>query len=150
MNWEELVTLINNESILLKLTEPVQRKVLKTAQEELKTAQEELKRFYEFSNGLQEYIEGVGIIGEVIWNIERLVKENQAYRHSEIMKEIYEPFDNILFFGDAGNGDRFGYLIDSENKNNIISWNHENDERLLIATNLKKFVESWTTGKIHL
>ena len=62
------------------------------------------------------------------------------------------PFDCMLFIGDAGDGDNFGYSIQQKRirKTDIFSWNHEDDSRIWVAPNLEIFVKWWTSGKIKI
>jgi SMI1-KNR4 cell-wall len=60
------------------------------------------------------------------------------------------PFDHLLFFSDAGNGDLFGFSIlnGSIQKDDIFVWNHEDDSRSWIASSLEAFIKGWITDKI--
>lgn len=148
MNWQKIIEITNKQNIQLQLTKSVQERQIKIAQEKLnKNFPNELKNFYLISNGLSEYMTEIGKIGELIWNIDRLVEENCSYQNAKLYQDIYKSFENILFFGDAGNGDNFGYLVPN---NIIISWNHENDERVIISSSLKEFVISWINNEIKI
>jgi SUKH superfamily protein len=61
-------------------------------------------------------------------------------------------FENLLFFGDAGNGDLFAYKVLGGRASNIdiFVWNHEDDSRTFIAGSLKNFLEYWLTGKLKI
>jgi hypothetical protein len=62
------------------------------------------------------------------------------------------PFDALLFFGDAGNGDQFAYgILDGEVRMpDIFAWDHENDSRYWVAPDLRQFIEWWAEGRIAL
>ncbi|MNG40245.1 hypothetical protein D3C84_1287410 [compost metagenome] len=64
----------------------------------------------------------------------------------------YEPFDSLLFVADAGNGDLFGYsIVDGAiPKEDIYTWNHEDDSRTWVAPSLKQFIEGWLKGEISI
>ena len=47
---------------------------------------------------------------DVIWSCEKLVRENHLYRNGDF-DDLYMPFDPLLFFGEAGNGDLYAYAI---------------------------------------
>ena len=81
--------------------------------------------------------------------VERIEKDNLEMRNSSALS-FYMPFDNILFFADAGNGDKFGFPISREGKigKDIFAWNHENDSRSWCAPSLKLFIQWWHEGKI--
>ncbi|MCU0238999.1 MAG: SMI1/KNR4 family protein [Pyrinomonadaceae bacterium] len=95
-----------------------------------------------------------GISGEyglgLIWTSERILTDNKVFRNTEDFKDLYMPFDCLLFFADAGNGDQFAYsILDGEiRRNDIFVWNHEDDSRTWVASNLKQFLEWSLTGKI--
>jgi hypothetical protein len=67
----------------------------------------------------------------LIWSASEIIKHNIEFRENSDFKELYMPFDHLLFFGDGG-GDQFAYgIIDGEVKNeyNIYRWDHETDGR---------------------
>ncbi|KKB73203.1 MULTISPECIES: SMI1/KNR4 family protein [Bacillus] len=86
----------------------------------------------------------------LIWSADRIIDENKELRNSEIFKDLYMPFDCLLFIADAGNGDLFGYSIlnGSIQRDDIYVWNHEDDSRTWVAPTLKQFIEWWIDGKI--
>ncbi|MGR9594523.1 SMI1/KNR4 family protein [Bacillus thuringiensis] len=109
---------------------------------------DELKEFLCETNGV-EYSE---FNLPLVWNTERIQKENYDMRSEKIFKEMYMPFDSLLFIADAGNGNLFGYrvlngLIDNYD---IYTWNHENDSRTWVAPSLQIFIEWWYKGKISI
>ncbi|EEL19394.1 SMI1/KNR4 family protein [Bacillus toyonensis] len=109
---------------------------------------DELKYFLCETNGV-EYSE---FNLTLVWNTDRIQKENYDMRSEKFFKEMYMPFDSLLFIADAGNGDLFGYrvlngLIDNYD---IYIWNHENDSRTWIAPSLQIFIEWWYEGKISI
>ncbi|MBW3636365.1 MAG: SMI1/KNR4 family protein [Armatimonadetes bacterium] len=66
----------------------------------------ELKSLLNESNGVHgEY--GLGLV----WPIERITQDNLEFRRTPSFKELYMPFDSLLFFADAGNGDQFAFII---------------------------------------
>jgi len=62
------------------------------------------------------------------------------------------PFDCLLFFADAGNGNQFAYLIlnGEIRRNDVFVWNHENDSRVWVASSMKQFIEWWLNGTINV
>ena len=97
-----------------------------------------------------------GILGEynlnLIWPIERIESSNIEFRENIDFKELYMPFDSLLFFGDAGNGDQFAFPILSGEvrRNDVFVWSHEDDSRTWIAPNLQHFVEWFLNGRISV
>jgi hypothetical protein len=80
---------------------------------------------------------------------ERIEKDNFEMRHLQELN-CYMPFEHLLFFADAGNGDKFCFPISKkgEIRNDVFSWNHEDDSRCWCAPSLKIFIEWWYEGKV--
>ncbi|MFF7127180.1 SMI1/KNR4 family protein [Streptomyces sp. NPDC008240] len=96
------------------------------------------------SNGIEgEYGEGL------IWPAERIASESTALRSDEQLATLYMPFDPLLFFADAGNGDLFA-LLPGLPRPDVFAWNHEDDSRTWVAPSLAKYLEWWLTGRIAL
>lgn len=107
-------------------------------------------------NLLNLYNETNGVFDEhgypLIWSTGQIVEDNLFFRHFEDYKDIYMPFDNLLFFSDAGNGDLFGFAIlnGSIQKDDIYVWDHEDDSRTWIAASLEEFIKGWITEEITI
>ncbi|MEC1441742.1 SMI1/KNR4 family protein [Bacillus sonorensis] len=88
----------------------------------------------------------------LIWSTDRIIEENEDLRNGEVFKDIYMPFDCLLFIADAGNGDLFAYSIlnSSIQKDDIYVWNHEDDSRTWVAPSLTQFIEWWIDGNIRV
>ncbi|MGW3208395.1 SMI1/KNR4 family protein [Streptomyces sp. NPDC001135] len=96
------------------------------------------------SNGIEgEYGDGL------IWSAARIASESQTLRADAELATLYMPFDPLLFFADAGNGDLFA-LLPRINRPDVFVWNHENDSRTWVAPSLAKYLEWWLMGKIKL
>jgi hypothetical protein len=105
---------------------------------------EDLAALLRESNGIEgEY--GAGLI----WPAERIVSENLTMREDAELATLYMPFDPLLFFADAGNGDLFA-LLPTIRRPDVFVWNHEDDSRTWVAPNLAKYLEWWLTGRITL
>ena len=99
------------------------------------------------SNGIEgEYGEGL------LWPVSRIVSDNLLFRSNPDFRELYMPFDCLLFFADAGNGDQFAFVVlDGEvRREDIFVWNHEADSRSWVAPHLEAFYERWLTGEIKV
>jgi hypothetical protein len=100
--------------------------------------------------------ESNGVFGEygagLIWSLERIIKDNLSFRRNAVFRELYMPFDHLLFFADAGNGDQFAFAIKGGLvcQDNVYAWDHEDDARHCVAPSLKRYLEDWLTGKIQL
>jgi hypothetical protein len=91
--------------------------------------------------------------GDGIMSAEHVTVCNLQMREDTEQDDLYMPFDHLLFFGGAGNGDLFFYPIQGNGKINspdIFVWNHENDNRQWVAKNLETFVEEWYGGRLHI
>jgi len=108
---------------------------------------EKLKELLEETNGVEG---GYGL--GLIWNIERIKRDNLIFRTSSDFKDLYMPFDHLLFFADAGNGDQFAFAIRNKEirTSDIFVWNHENDSREWVAPSLEKYLEWWLTDKLKI
>ena len=142
------IDFINSLSDTCKFLQPASEKDITGAETALNIElPEELKNLL---------IESNGVIGEygvdLVWTLERIVQDNISFRRSEDFKELYMPFDHLLFFADAGNGDQFAFSIlnGSITKDDIYVWNHEDDSRTWIASSLKRFIEGWLNGSISV
>ncbi|MFD0697694.1 SMI1/KNR4 family protein [Paenibacillus sp. GCM10027628] len=89
---------------------------------------------------------------DIIWSLERIEKDNIAFRVNPDFKDLYMPFDHLLFFSDAGNGDQFAFAIlnGKITKNDIYVWNHEDDSRSWISGSLNSFINGWLSGAISV
>ena len=106
---------------------------------------DELGSILSESNGIHgEY--GLGLL----WDVSRIIEDNLRFRRSSEFSDLYMPFDHLLFFGDAGNGDQFAFTIlrGGVTRSDIFVWNHEDDSRSWIAPSLRTFYDWWLTGKI--
>jgi hypothetical protein len=101
-------------------------------------------------------LESNGIQGEyglrLLWTVDQITETNKTFRTTAVFKEIYKPFDSLLFFADAGNGDQFGFsIIDGQVKSDdIFVWNHEDDSREWVAPDLLKYFEWWLSGQLKI
>jgi len=86
----------------------------------------------------------------LIWSTSHIVKDNLFFRNFGDYKDIYMPFDHLLFFSDNGCGDLFGFKIlnGSIQTEDIYVWNHEDDSRTWIAPSLEKFIKGIITDEI--
>jgi len=104
-------------------------------------------------NDLRELLgESNGIEGEyglgLLWSIERIARDNHEFRTGGNLRELYMPFDGILFFADAGNGDQFGLSLSGNN--DVFAWDHEDDSRRWVADSALAYLEAWMTGRLTI
>lgn len=79
--------------------------------------------------------------GGVVWSTERIAEENRSFRTNEDFPGLYMPFDSLLFFGDAGNGDLFAF-VSLDGLDNVFAWDHETDSRIHIARGVRRYLAS--------
>lgn len=108
---------------------------------------DDLRRLFDETNGVAgEY--GLGLV----WPVERVEADNLAFRTSADFRERYMPFDHLLFFADAGNGDQFAFavLAGAVRRPDVFTWSHEDDSRRWAAPSLDRYLEWWLSGRIRL
>jgi SMI1-KNR4 cell-wall len=59
------------------------------------------------------------------------------------------PFDPLLFFADAGNGDQFAFLW-KPRRDEIFVWDHESDSRSWVAGSLHQYLQWWLDGTLRI
>jgi hypothetical protein len=100
--------------------------------------------------------ESNGVRGEydlaLVWPIKRIVADNRSFRESESFRTLYMPFDGLLFFADAGNGDQFSFAVagGQVRRPDIFVWNHEEDSRTWLAKDLCDYLEGWISGRLEI
>ncbi|BFT72356.1 SMI1/KNR4 family protein [Paenibacillus sp. P36] len=143
--WLDLIKGLNSD---YKFHAPVTEAQLLEVEDSLHVElPESLKELLMESNGvLDEY----GC--DIVWALERIVTDNLEFRSNDSFKDLYMPFDHLLFFSDAGNGDQIAFPIlnGKVEKNDIYVWNHEDDSRTWISTSLSSFIKGWLNGTISV
>ncbi len=89
---------------------------------------------------------------DLVWTAARIESDNASFRANARFRELYMPFDHLLFFADAGNGDQFAFavLAGQVRRPDIFAWNHEDDSRTWVAPSLAAYLEWWLLGRIKL
>lgn len=108
----------------------------------------------ELPSALRELLmESNGVSGEhglgLVWSLDRIVTDNLDRRRSPAFRQIYMPFDPLLFFADAGNGDQFAFVI-APPRDDIFVWDHETDSRRWVAASLDQYLEWWLDGTLTI
>lgn len=127
-----------------QLFPPAHPSALARVERELHVAlPEELKTLLTETNGL------LGRYDDVIWSAQNIVERNLEFRRTPDFAEVYMPFDPLLFFGDAGNGDQFAFIINAGavRRPDVFIWDHETDSRSWYAPSLRNYLEQRLTGK---
>ncbi|MGN6134612.1 MAG: SMI1/KNR4 family protein [Aureliella sp.] len=100
--------------------------------------------------------ESNGVLGEyelgLVWDLERIREDNLRFRNNELFADIYMPFDHLLFFADAGNGDQFAFPIQNGtiHRQDVFVWDHECDDRRWVAGSLMRYIQGWLDGTLTL
>jgi hypothetical protein len=142
--WKEIIHSISSN---LSLKKPATKDELADIQKCLHVElPNDLNQLLQETNGIE------GEYGDFIWSVSKIKTENMNTRNIVDFKDLYMPFDCLLFFADGGNGDLFGYSILNEivQRDDIYVWNHENDSRTWVAPSLETFMKWWESGKIPI
>ena len=85
----------------------------------------------------------------LVWPIERIREDNLLFRSKTEFRDLYMPFDHLLFIGEPGNGDQFAYAIlnGAIPKTDIYWWDHETDSREWFAKSLEDYLVRWLSKK---
>lgn len=91
-----------------------------------------------------------GVVGEygldLVWSADRIGKDNARFRSDPNFSDLYLPFEGLVFFSDAGNGDQFA--ISLRGARDVFVWNHEDDSRMWVAPTVLDFLRRWMTGEL--
>jgi hypothetical protein len=97
-----------------------------------------------------------GVEGEyglsLVWPLDRIVEDNLRFRSQAVFRKLYMPFDALLFFADAGNGDQFAFcILDGEvRRSDVYAWDHEDDSRSWLAGSLRSYIDGQLSGSIRV
>ena len=95
----------------------------------------------------------LGVYGlGVVWQLERIVADNESHRNDEPFRGSYMPLDALLFFGDAGNGHKVGHPItaDGEVIDNVVAWNPILADRVYVAASVMEYLQRGADGSLKL
>jgi hypothetical protein len=142
--WREYIKSISDD---YEFTDPAAEQAITKAQNTLGLAlPTDLCELLKETNGLHQRSTYLLFI----LSVERIEKDNLDMRRTQAF-DFYMPFDNLLFFADAGNGDKFGFPISQDGKirQDVFVWNHEDDSRCMCAPSLRVFIQWWHEQKIR-
>jgi SMI1-KNR4 cell-wall len=84
----------------------------------------------------------------IVWPADRILDDNSSFRADAEFAKLYMPFDDLLFFADAGNGDQFAFPITAAGaRADVFVWNHEDDSRRWYASSLEQYLTWWLSGE---
>ena len=142
--WHELVQGFN---LGCTFNPPASEEVLAEVEEAFGIAvPKELSGLWRECNGIKEKY------GTGIWSAEETIRENLELRSYPEQNDLYMSFDPLFCFAWAGNGDLFFFPIQAGgiHKPDIFTWNHENDSRTWVASDLETFVCRWFQGQLQI
>jgi hypothetical protein len=144
-NWKKYIQTICTQA---NFSEPAEEQALSAAETHLgMRLPQELRELLAESNGVRGEYDL-----DLIWPIERIIADNRLFREDESFRDLYMPFDGLLFFADAGNGDQFAFAVagGQVRRPDIFVWNHEEDSRTWLAKDLRDYLEGWVSGRIAI
>lgn len=141
--WIELIKALTPEA---EFQSPAADEAIRACEEALgNRLHPDLAALLRETNGVDgEY--GLGLI----WPVERIAADNVELRTTPRFAELYMPFDPLLFFADAGNGDQFAFVVQPSGRDDVFAWNHEDDSREWVAPRLEEYLTWWLSGRIAL
>ena len=115
-------------------------------EKEIAKAEKEMK--VKFPEELRTLLSEMNGDGYLFLSTEKIVEYNKEKR--EILGEVYDGLDKLLFFGENGCGDHYSYLIDGKTavEGNIVFWEHETNEYRTVAKNLTELIERYFNDEI--
>jgi hypothetical protein len=93
---------------------------------------------------------------QIVWSLRRIVADNLTFRSGALFRGSYMPFDSLMFFGDEGNGDQYGFVVleGAVSRRDVFRWDHESDSRICVASGLESHLEAlarrYRTWKVQL
>lgn len=89
---------------------------------------------------------------EPVWSIERIADENVMLRSVGSTPALPDGADDdLLFFGDAGDGDLFAYELDDAGditETDVFLWKVGAGEATWIASDLQSMLDDWFSGTL--
>jgi hypothetical protein len=136
--WREKLLALDPE---VQFAEPARSEQLDVIQRSLSVAlPSELASLLCETNGVTDRY-GAGLV----WSTDRVTTDNRLFRSS--FADIYMPFDSLLFFADAGNGDQFAFPVTAAGaRGDVFVWDHESDSRRWYAGSLEQYLTWWLGG----
>ncbi|WP_425411977.1 SMI1/KNR4 family protein [Lysinibacillus contaminans] len=145
MDWKSYV---DSFTLDVHYTEPTTTEQLDEAEKKLNVKlPTKLSNLLKQTNGIYDQFNC-----PYVWSTNKIIEDNLFFRNFEDYKNLYMPFDHLLFFSDSGCGDLFGFSIlnGQVQTDAIFVWNHETDSRNWIASSLEAFLKGWITGGISI
>ncbi|HYE17012.1 MAG TPA: SMI1/KNR4 family protein [Tepidisphaeraceae bacterium] len=132
-DWRAWLTSLGDE---VEFHDPANAGAIKDAEARLGTAfPDDLRALLLVTNGV------TASLGEwLVWPAEQIAEQNVHYRSFADFRELYMPFDHLLFVGERGDGDVVGLPIKAGAVGTeFFRWDHETDGRIWCASGLKDY-----------
>jgi hypothetical protein len=98
---------------------------------------EDLRALLQHSDGVRAE-HGSGLV----WSAREIIEENTGLRADPDLARLYMSFDQLMFVGDNGGGDLFGFVrVPGERPDDVFVWDHETDERSRVSASLRDYLE---------
>ncbi len=82
----------------------------------------------------------------IVWSTGEIAQRNIALRRqgrADGLPEGHMPVEHLLFFGDRGSGDLYGFPIGLEGvRNEVFLWDHEDDSQSYQASSLHEWLSA--------
>jgi hypothetical protein len=132
----------------VSLSDPVDPDALGDAEARLgMTLPDDLRSLLHESDG----INGAGR-GEPVWPVERIAAENLLLRSAGSTPALPNGADDdLLFFGDAGQGHLFAYELDTGgeiSESDVFVWQPGLGEAVWVASDLQSLLDDWARGEL--
>ena len=115
-------------------------------EKEISASEKEMGVF--FPGELKTLLSEMNGDGYLFLSVEKIVECNKMTR--EILGEVYEGLDNLLFFAENGCGDHYSYIIDGKTavEGNIVFWENETNEYHTVAKDLTELIKRYFNDEI--
>ncbi len=146
--WTAWLRGLDSDEGMIALAEPVPADALGDAEERLGLIlPADLRSLLCETAGLGD-AEGA----EPVWPAERIAAENVLLRSVGSTPALPDGADeDLLFFGDAGDGNLFAYEIDEEGditESDIFLWKAQIGEATWVASDLQSMLDAWFSGTL--
>jgi SMI1-KNR4 cell-wall len=138
--WRELIHSLSPESRLFSPTAIESIHELETTLQV--SLPEDLKGLLLETNGTMDEA-GLG----PVWSAEQIIATNREYRRD--YNELFMSFESLLLFASDYGGNLFAYAITANGEVArpwIYCWDHETDDRLLVKSDLREYLEWYFAG----
>jgi hypothetical protein len=135
-DWHELAAEAN-----LRLTPPPRQEAVREAEQKLGC---------HFASSLRSCYQQTDAVTDewgyaYILPVADLVQQNQQLRTQ--YRDLYMSFDDLIAFGQLGNGDLFFQPLAPPGNDNVFVWDHEDDSRRWYATDVADAIRRFARAK---